>query len=99
MSIFDPRESIQPYEYEHLLKYADAIHESFWTAEHFTYDRDVRDYEINLKPHWKDVVKRSMLAIGVVENKVKSFWANIDKRMSKTEISDVGHTFAGNEVI
>jgi len=26
-------------------------------------------------------------------------WARIDHRMPKTEISDVGHTFAGNEVI
>ena len=40
-----------------------------------------------------------MLAISVVENKVKTFWARIDTRMPKTEISDVGHTFGGNEVI
>lgn len=98
-NIFEPRENIQPYEYEHLLKYSDAIHESFWTAEHFTYDRDVRDFKMNMKPHWQEAVKRAMLSIGVVENKVKSFWSNIDKRMPKTEISDVGHTFGGNEII
>lgn len=99
MNIFEQRENIQPYEYPHLLKYADAIHESFWTAEHFTYDKDIRDYKTNMRPHWQESLKRSMLAIGVVENKVKSFWANIDKRLPKTEISDVGHTFGGNEVI
>lgn len=98
-NIFEAREHIQPYEYPHLLKYADAIHESFWTAEHFTYDRDIRDFKMNMKPHWQEALKRAMLSIGVVENKVKSFWANIDKRMPKTEIADVGHTFGGNEVI
>lgn len=97
--IFEHREAIQPYEYPHLLKYADAIHESFWTPEHFTYDRDVLDFKTKLKPHEQEAVKRSMLAIGVVENKVKSFWARIDQRLPKTEISDIGHTFAGNEVI
>ncbi len=98
-NIFLHRENIQPYEYEHLLKYADAIHESFWTPEHFTYDRDVHDFKSKLKPHEKEAVKRSMLAIGLVENKVKTFWARIDMRMPKTEIADVGHTFAGNEQI
>lgn len=95
--IFSYRESIQPYEYPHLLKYADAIHESFWTPEHFTYDRDVSDFKNKLTSSEQEAVKRSMLAIGVVENKVKTFWARIDHRMPKTEISDVGHTFAGNE--
>ena len=97
--IFSYREAIQPYEYPHLLKYADAIHESFWTPEHFTYDRDVSDFKNKLSIPEQEAVKRSMLAIGVVENKVKTFWARIDHRMPKTEISDVGHTFAGNEVI
>jgi ribonucleoside-diphosphate reductase beta chain len=40
-----------------------------------------------------------MLAIGVVENKVKTFWARIDLRMPKTEVAMVGHTFAANETI
>jgi ribonucleoside-diphosphate reductase beta chain len=98
-NIFEHRESVQPYEYEHLLKYADAIHESFWIPKHFTYDRDVREFRSNLTEIEKEVVKRSMLSIGVVENKVKTFWARIDNRMPKVEISDVGHTFGGNEVI
>ena len=47
--IFDERKNIQPYEYPHLLKYVDAIHESFWTLIHFTYDRDINDFLINRK--------------------------------------------------
>lgn len=99
MNIFEERKVIQPYEYEGLMKYADAIHEAFWTAEHFTYDRDVREFKVELTPGEQQVVKRAMLAIGVVENKVKTFWARIDQRIPKVEVSDVGHTFGGNEVI
>ena len=98
-NIFEKREAVQPYEYPHLLRYSDVIHESFWTAEHFTYDRDIRDFKMNFKPHWKTVLTRSMLAVGLVENNVKSFWPNIGKRCPKTEISDAGYTFGGNEVV
>lgn len=99
MNIFEERKFIQPYEYPHLLKYVSAIHESFWTPDHFTYDRDVSDFLNKISEEEREILKRSMLAIGVVENKVKTFWARIDLRMPKTEIADVGHTFAGNEVI
>lgn len=99
MNIFDSRRTIQPYEYPHLVKYANVIHESFWTPEHFTYDRDINDFIDKLSDTERDIVKKAMLAIGVIENKVKTFWARIDMRMPKTEIAIVGHTFAGNEVI
>lgn len=98
-NIFEERENIQPYEYPQLLDYVTAIHESFWTADHFTYDRDVLSFKTQLKPHEQNAVKRAMLAIGVVENKVKTFWSRIDMRLPKPEIADVGHTFGGNEVI
>lgn len=99
MSIFKERKTVMPYEYPELIKYAEAIHASFWEPRHFTYEKDVRDFKIELSDSERQVVKRSMLAISVVENKVKTFWARIDNRMPKTEISDVGHTFGGNEVI
>lgn len=98
-SIFEARRAIKPYEHPHLIKYAYAIHESFWTPEHFTYDRDVNDYLVKLNTTEQDILKKAMLAIGVIENKVKTFWARIDMRMPKTEVAIVGHTFAGNEVI
>lgn len=98
-NIFEERENIQPYEYPQLLKYTNAIWSAFWEPGHFTYARDKRDFEMDLPEYQKSIVERSMLAIGVVENKVKTFWARIDMRMPKTEISDAGHTFAGNEVV
>lgn len=99
MSIFESRRAIKPYEYPHLIKYAHAIHESFWTPEHFTYDRDVNDFLVKLSEKEQDILKKAMLSIGIIENKVKTFWARIDMRMPKTEVAIVGHTFAGNEVI
>lgn len=99
MGIFDKREKIQPYEYPHLINYSTAIQDAFWNVRHFTYDSDVRDFKVELTDLERDVVEKCMLSIGVVENKVKSFWARIEQRMPKTEIADVGFTFAGNEVV
>lgn len=97
--IFKPSEDVRGNDYPHLLMYANVIWEAFWTPEHFDYDSDVRDFKTKLKPHEQEALKRSMLCIGVVENKVKTSWARIDVRLPKTEISDAGHVFAGNEVV
>lgn len=99
MGIFDKRESIQPYEYPHLLKYMKAIHQSFWIPEHFTYDRDVTEFKAILTDNERLIIERCMLCIGVVENKVKSFWSRLDIRMPKSEIASVGYAFGNSEVI
>lgn len=98
-NIFEERLTIQPYEYPHLLPFTKAIFSAFWYSDHFTYSRDVRDFKIELTPNERQVVERCMLAIGVVENKVKTFWGRLEQRMPKTEISDVGFVFSGNEVV
>lgn len=97
MGIFDNNLNIRPYKYPHLIEFAHAIHHSFWIPDHFTYDRDVHDYKVNLSESEREAIKRSMLAIGVVENKVKTFWGRLDMRMPLTEIAIVGQTFGGNE--
>lgn len=97
--IFLPQENIRPLPYPHLKRYAKAIHAAFWEPDHFTYDRDVRDFKIELTPFHRQVTERSMLSIGVVENKVKTFWARVDMRCPNKSVADVAHTFAGNEVV
>lgn len=99
MNIFEKNDRIYPLDYPHLIKYAEAIQDGFWTHKHFTYERDVKDFKTQLSNVDMDIVKKCMLSIGVVENKVKAFWPNIHQRMPKTEISDVAFTFGGNEVV
>lgn len=86
-------------EYPHLEQYGDAILASFWTPEHFTYDRDVNDYMLKLTDEEREVVKRLVLCIAQIENKVKSMWARIDMRFGHPVIANVGHIFAMNEVV
>lgn len=98
-NIFEERDSIKPYEYNDLKQYIDAIHKSFWTVDEFNFSADLKEFKVDLTNNEKEAIKRCMLAISHIENRVKAFWSDIGKRMPKTEIANVGHVFGGNEVI
>lgn len=86
-------------EYAHLEQYGQAILSSFWIPEHFTYDRDVNDFNLKLNEKEKEVAKRFVLCIAQIENKVKSMWARVDMRFPHPSIANTGHIFAMNEVV
>jgi len=96
-NIFEPRKNIKPYEYPQMIDFVNAIDDSFWTVRKFKFNKDLMEYEFDLTPLERSFVKRSMLAISHVENKVKTYFAHIDIRLPKPEIAFVGAKFAANE--
>lgn len=97
-NIFEPRVNILPYEYPSLLKYKDAIRHSYWIDTEFNFTTDISDFKTKVSEEEKEVIKRTMLAIAQIEVNVKTFWADMYKRMPITEVGDVGMTFAESEV-
>lgn len=97
-SIFLPRVNILPYEYPSLLSYKDAIRHSYWLHTEFNFTTDIDDYKTKISSSEREVIKRTMLAISQIEVNVKTFWADMYKRMPISEIGDVGMTFAESEV-
>lgn len=95
--IFSPRENLKPYEYPELLGFVDAIDDSFWTVRKFSFEKDVMEYNFDLTKEEKSLIQRSMLSISQVENSVKTFFARLDMRCPKPEISFAGAKFAANE--
>ena len=98
MSIFDKRINILPYEYPDLLKYKDAIRHSYWIESEYNFTTDISDYYTKTTDVEKDVIKKTMLAIAQIEVSVKTFWADMYKKMPIAEIGDVGMTFAESEI-
>lgn len=96
--IFKPRTNILPYEYPQLLAYKDAIRHSYWIDTEFNFTEDIQDFKVTITPAERDVIKKTMLAIAQIEVNVKTFWADMYKRMPITEVGDVGMTFAESEV-
>ena len=97
-NIFLPRVNILPYEYPSLLAYKDAIRHSYWIDTEFNFTEDIQDYKITISSKERSVIKKTMLSIAQIEVNVKTFWADMYKRMPITEIGDVGMTFAESEV-
>jgi ribonucleoside-diphosphate reductase beta chain len=93
------RVNILPYEYPSLLAYKDAIRHSYWIDTEFNFTTDIDDFKTKISDQEREVIKRSMLAIAQIEVNVKTFWADLYKRMPITEIGDVGMTFAESEVL
>ena len=93
-NIFEKRINILPYEYPSLLAYKNAIRHSYWIHDEFNFTTDIDDYRTKISHEEREVIKRTMLAIAQIEVNVKTFWADLYKRMPITEIGDVGMTFA-----
>ena len=97
-NIFLSRENILPYEYPSLLEYKDAIRHSYWIDTEYNFTTDIDDFKVKVNDKEREVIKKTMLAIAQIEVNVKTFWADLYKRMPITEIGDVGMTFAESEV-
>jgi len=87
-----------PYEYPSLIEYKDAIRHSYWIDTEYNFTTDIDDFKVKVNNQEREVIKRAMLAIAQIEVNVKTFWADLYKRMPITEIGDVGMTFAESEV-
>lgn len=98
IELFKKRNAYLPYEFPSLLKYRDAIRQSYWLHTEYDYTSDVHHYRTVLDESSRVLVQRSLLAISQVELQVKLFWSRLYDRMPKSEIAEVGVTFAESEV-
>lgn len=96
--LFKERKNFKPYEYPEVIQYIDAINHSYWLHSELNFISDIHDFKVNLDPHEKDIIHKTLLAISQVEVKVKSFWSDLYKHVPKPEINAVGATFAESEV-
>jgi ribonucleoside-diphosphate reductase beta chain len=98
MSIFRKRKQIKPYEYPEVMEYVDAINDSFWLHKEWNFISDIQDFQVKLKPHEKNAIKNTLLAIAQIEVSVKTFWGKLGDHFPKPEFHSVGFTFAESEV-
>ena len=59
-NIFEERINIKPYEYPELIKFADAINNSYWLVSEFNFTSDIQDYKTKLLPHEQRAIERAM---------------------------------------
>ena len=98
MDIFEKRVNFKPFEYPQLIEFADSINKSYWLVSEFNFTQDIQDFKTKLSREEKSVIERAMLAISQIETQVKTYWADLYKRLPKPEVAVVGMTFAESEV-
>ena len=97
--IFDEQISRKPNHYPWTDKFIEAMHNGFWTDKEFNFSSDIQDFKVNLSEKEKEIIIRTLSAIGQIEIAVKTFWAKLGENLPHPSLSDLGYVMANVEVI
>ncbi len=97
--LFDEQISRKPNHYPWTEQFIEAMHNGFWTDKEFNFQSDIQDFKIRLTDKERQVITRTMSAIGQIEVAVKKFWAKLGDNLPHPSITDLGYVMANVEVI
>ena len=97
--IFDEQISRKPNLYPWTDKFIKAMHDGFWTDKEFTFSSDVHQFKVTLNEKEKEIIIRTLSAIGQIEVAVKTFWAKLGDNLPHPSLQDLGYVMASVEVI
>lgn len=97
--LFTEQVSRKPNLYPWTQQFIDAIWESFWTPNEFNFRSDYSQFHTELTDEQREVIVRTLSAIGQIEIAVKTFWANLGRNLPHPGLTDLGFVMAQNEVI
>lgn len=99
MSIFEEQLSRKPNLYPWTEKFIEAMHNGFWTDKEFSFKSDVQQYKTELTQQERDIIARTLSAVGQIEVAVKTFWAKLGENLPHPALQDLGYVMANTEVI
>jgi ribonucleotide reductase beta subunit family protein with ferritin-like domain len=77
MSIFEEQVSRKPNHYPWAEEFIEVMHNGFWTDKEFSFSSDVQDFNITMDDQQREIIIRTLSAIGQIEVAVKKFWAKL----------------------
>ena len=75
------------------------MHNGFWTDKEFNFKSDVQQFKVKLSDQYREIVVRTLSAIGQIEVAVKTFWAKLGENLPHPSLQDLGYVMANVEVI
>jgi ribonucleoside-diphosphate reductase beta chain len=75
------------------------MHNGFWTDKEFSFKSDVQQFKVNLTDQEREIIVRTLTAIGQIEVAVKTFWAKLGENLPHPSLQDLGYVMANVEVI
>ena len=97
--IFDEQIARKPNHYPWTTVFIEAMHKGFWTDKLFSFSSDIQDFKVNLTEEERQIIIRSLSAIGQIEVAVKTFWAKLGENLPHPSLYDLGYVMANVEVI
>jgi ribonucleoside-diphosphate reductase beta chain len=97
--IFEEQVSRKPNKYPWTEQYIEAMHNGFWTDKEFNFKSDVQQFKVSLTDQEREVIVRTLSAIGQIEVAVKTFWAKLGDNLPHPSMQDLGYVMANIEVI
>lgn len=99
MGVFDEQISRKPDGYKWAKDYIVSMHSGFWTDKEFSFSSDVQDFKIHFTKQEKEIIIKTLSAIGQIEIAVKTFWAKLGDNLPHPSLQDLGYVMANVEVI
>ena len=97
--IFDEQISRKPNHYPWTEEFIESMHNGFWTHKEFSFKSDVQQFKVKLNDQEREIVIRTLSAIGQIEVAVKTFWAKLGENLPHPSLQDLGYVMANTEVI
>lgn len=97
--LFEEQISRKPNNYPWTQTFIDRIWAGFWTPNEFDFKSDYNQFKKEMPEDEKQVIVRTLSAIGQVEIAVKRFWANLGDNLPHPSMYDLGYAMANTEVI
>ena len=97
--IFEEQIARKPDYYSWANEFIHAIHSGFWTVNEFNFKSDVQQFKVTLSDQEREIIVRTLSAIGQIEIAVKKFWAKLGENLPHPSLSDLGYVMANTEVI
>lgn len=98
-SIFTEQISRKPNRYPWAETFINVMHEGFWTDREFDFHVDLHQFKTLLTDNEREVIVRTLSAIGQIEVAVKTFWAKLGDNLPHPSLQDLGYVMANVEVI
>jgi len=98
-SIFEEQISRKPNHYPWTEQFIEAMHNGFWTDKEFSFSSDVHQFKTQLTDQEREIIVRTLSAVGQIEVAVKTFWAKLGENLPHPSLQDLGYVMANVEVI
>jgi len=98
-SIFEEQIARKPNRYPWTEEFIESMHSGFWTDKEFNFNSDVHQFHTELSEQERQMIVRTLSAIGQIEIAVKTFWAKLGENLPHPSLSDMGYVMANIEVI